>query len=92
MLIDEKLLKRLEKLSSLALDDKTRENLISDFDDILKFVDNLNEVDTSNLELNNSDYTPLREDIVVKSDIIDDILEYAPTKLDKFFTVPKIIE
>lgn len=92
MLIDEKLLKRLEKLSSLALDDKTRENLISDFDDILKFVDNLNEVDTSNLELNNSDYTPLREDIVVKSDIIDDVLEYAPTKLDKFFTVPKIIE
>lgn len=92
MLIDEKLLERLEKLSSLKLDDNVRTKLIADFDDILKFVDSLNEIDTNNLEINQLNYTPLREDIPVKSEVIESILNNAPDRSEHFFAVPKIIE
>lgn len=92
MLIDEKLLERLEKLSSLKLDDNVRTKLIADFDDILKFVDSLNEIDTNNLEINQLNYTPLREDIPVKSEVIESILNNAPARSEHFFAVPKIIE
>lgn len=92
MLIDEKLLERLEKLSSLKLSKEERQTLLAEFDDILKFVDNLNEIDTNNLEINNLNYTPLREDIPEKSEVIESILENAPSRSEHFFSVPKIIE
>lgn len=92
MLIDEKLLERLEKLSSLKLSKEERQTLLNEFDDILKFVDNLNEIDTNNLEINNLNYTPLREDIPEKSEVIESILENAPSRSEHFFSVPKIIE
>ncbi|ULO02466.1 Glu-tRNA(Gln) amidotransferase, subunit C [Campylobacter sp. RM5004] len=92
MLIDEKLLERLEKLSSLKLSNEERQTLLAEFDDILKFVDNLNEIDTNNLEINNLNYTPLREDIPEKSEVIESILENAPSRSEHFFSVPKIIE
>lgn len=92
MLINEKLLERLEKLSSLKLSNEERQTLLNEFDDILKFVDNLNEIDTNNLEINNLNYTPLREDIPEKSEVIESILENAPSRSEHFFSVPKIIE
>ncbi|MBZ7985501.1 Asp-tRNA(Asn)/Glu-tRNA(Gln) amidotransferase subunit GatC [Campylobacter sp. Cr9] len=92
MLIDEKLLERLEKLSSLKLSNEERQTLLNEFDDILKFVDNLNEIDTNNLEINNLNYTPLREDIPEKSEVIESILKNAPSRSEHFFSVPKIIE
>lgn len=92
MIIDEKLLMKLEKLSSLKLNDNERNELVKDFDDILKFVDVLNEVNTNNLEIKISDYTPLRDDVVKKSDVIKDILKHAPSTSGAFFSVPKIIE
>lgn len=92
MLIDEKLLERLEKLSSLKLSKEERQTLLAEFDDILKFVDNLNEIDTNNLKINNLNYTPLREDIPEKSEVIESILENAPSRSKHFFSVPKIIE
>lgn len=92
MIIDSDLLKRLEKLSSLKLDDKAREELINDFADILNFVDNLNEIDTKNLDIKIQDYTPLRNDEPIKSNVIDDVLKNAPAASEHFFLVPKIIE
>lgn len=92
MLIDEKLLERLEKLSSLKLSNEERQVLLKEFDDILKFVDNLNEINTSDLKVSNVSYTPLREDIAEKSEVIESILENAPSRNKHFFSVPKIIE
>lgn len=92
MIINDELLKRLEKLSSLKLDDKVRQKLICDFDDILKFVDVLNEIDTKNLNLEIQNYTPLREDTPKKADVIDNVLQNAPSTVGHFFSVPKIIE
>jgi aspartyl-tRNA(Asn)/glutamyl-tRNA(Gln) amidotransferase subunit C len=91
--IDEKLIKRLETLSMIEIEDK--EKMAQDLAEIVEFVEMLNEVDTSNVDaafstLNNP--TPLREDEPVKSDVIEEVLKNAPKAKDGYFIVPKIIE
>ena len=93
MKIDEKLVAKLENLSMVEIEDKAK--MAADLGDIVSFVEMLNELDTENIEagfsiLNNS--TPLRDDKVIKSDIIKDVLFHAPKARDGFFIVPKIIE
>jgi len=93
MKIDEKLINRLENLSMIEIEDK--EKMAKDLEEIVEFVEMLNELDTENIEatfstLNNP--TPLREDEPVKSDIIEDVLKHAPKSKDGYFIVPKIIE
>ena len=93
MKIDEKLLARLEKLSMLKIENK--EEMINDLNQIVEFVEILNEVDTDNVDatfnvLNAS--TPVREDIPKDSDVIKTILANAPKTEGNYFIVPKIIE
>ncbi len=93
MKIDAKLIQRLENLSMLEIEDK--EKMAKDLEEIVEFVEMLNELDTSNIDatfstLNNP--TPLREDEPVKSDVINEVLANAPKAKDGYFIVPKIIE
>ena len=93
MKIDESLVKKLESLAMLEVDNKSL--MAKDLEEIVEFVENLNEIDTSHIEatfssLNSS--TLLREDEVVKSDVVEDVLKNAPKAKDNFFIVPKIIE
>jgi len=93
MKIDESLVKRLETLSMVEIEDKT--SMAKDLAEIVEFVEMLNELDTSGVDatfstLENSTY--LREDEPLKNNIIEDILEHAPKTKDGFFIVPKIIE
>ena len=48
--IDDTLLAKLEKLSSLRIEDDNKEKMKSDIAQMLEFVNNLNEVDVSNVE------------------------------------------
>jgi aspartyl-tRNA(Asn)/glutamyl-tRNA(Gln) amidotransferase subunit C len=93
MKIDKALIQRLENLSMIEIEDK--EKMAKDLEEIVKFVEMLNELDTSEIEatfstLNNP--TPLREDNPIKTDIIKEILAHAPKAKDGYFIVPKIIE
>jgi len=93
MKIDSKLIQRLENLSMLEVEDK--EKMAKDLEEIVAFVEMLNELDTTNIDatfstLNNP--TPLREDEPVKSDVIEEVLKHAPKAKDGYFIVPKIIE
>ncbi len=84
---------RLEKLAMVEVEDK--EKMAKDIEEIVKFVEMLNELDTSEVEatFNTLDIsTPLRDDTPVKSDVIKTILEHAPKAKDGYFIVPKIIE
>jgi len=96
MQIDDALLKRLEKLSLLTIEDDKREEIIAQLSGIVDFVDNLSELDTENVDDNfamNESGTPTREDKgACESSINDDILEHAPRSEEHFFIVPKIIE
>ena len=96
IIVDDNLIAKLEKLSSLKIEDNKKEKIKSDISQMLEFVNNLNEVDVSNVEAIASTViggTPFREDIAVSSkEISDAILKNAPKSEDNYFVVPKIIE
>ncbi len=96
MQVDDALLKRLEKLSFLTIEDDKREEIIAQLSGIVDFVDNLSELNTENVDDNfamNDSGTPVRDDKgSCDSDINNDILENAPRSEEHFFIVPKIIE
>ena len=96
MQVDDALLTKLEKLSFLKISDDKREEIISQLSEIVSFVDNLSELDTTGVDDNfaMSDHaTPLREDTPkCDTQINDNIINNAPQSADHFFVVPKIIE
>ncbi len=95
MQIDENLLSKLEKLSTLKIDEAKRKELIDQLSEIVNFVEKLNELDLSSLEAMISTTpggTPFRKDAVQSSAVIDEVLKNAPKCEGRFFAVPKIIE
>lgn len=96
MTVDDKLIEKLAKLSSLEISDDRKESLKSELGDIINFVENLNEIDVSNIEATFSTIeggTPLREDEPIQNiQRAKAILENAPKSEDGYFIVPKIIE
>jgi len=93
---DKELLAKLEKLSHLYIAEEKKDEVVSQLSDILAYVDNLSELDTSSLDSYFSTIeggTPIREDIPQKNEEISkSILEHAPEAEDDFFIVPAIIE
>ncbi|MEA3372034.1 MAG: Asp-tRNA(Asn)/Glu-tRNA(Gln) amidotransferase subunit GatC [Campylobacterota bacterium] len=96
MQVDDALLTRLEKLSFLKVSEDKREEIKSQLSEIVSFVDNLSELDTSGVDDNfamSNSASPLREDVAsCNASVNDDIINNAPNSADHFFIVPKIIE
>jgi aspartyl-tRNA(Asn)/glutamyl-tRNA(Gln) amidotransferase subunit C len=96
MKIDETLLQKLEKLSSLEIESSKRDEMIAEISQIVNFVENLNELELENEEASFSTIdggTPFREDEPsTNPKIIKTILKNAPKRDKGFFVVPKIIE
>ncbi|MBD3789345.1 MAG: Asp-tRNA(Asn)/Glu-tRNA(Gln) amidotransferase subunit GatC [Campylobacterales bacterium] len=96
MQIDSTILNKLEKLSHLHVDGSKKEEIMGQLTEILAYVENLNELDTSTLDASFSTLeggTPMREDTPRTADeIAKDILSHAPQSQDDFFIVPAIIE
>ena len=96
MHIDHTVLEKLEKLSHLRIDESKKEEVVGQLSDILAYVENLNELDTSHLDASFSTLeggTPMREDIPANNpEISREILSHAPRHKDDFFVVPAIIE
>ncbi len=95
MKIDKNTINKIARLSRIKLDDKESEDYIKDLNSILEWVEQLNEVNTENVEpLSNisSSILPKREDVSKDSNSSDEILENAPDKLEGFFAVPKVVE
>ena len=95
MKIDKNTINKIARLSRIKLDDKESEDYIKDLNSILDWVEQLNEVNTENVEpLSNisSSILPKREDVSKDTDSSDEILENAPDKLEGFFAVPKVVE
>ncbi|HEX4643480.1 MAG TPA: Asp-tRNA(Asn)/Glu-tRNA(Gln) amidotransferase subunit GatC, partial [Candidatus Acidoferrales bacterium] len=66
-------------------------------DDILTYIDKLNEIDTSGVEpltqvVAASSDDSLREDVIVRADVISEVLEGAPDPEAPYFRVPRVIE
>ena len=93
MKIDVKVIEKLENLSMVEVEDK--EKMAKDLQEIVNFVEMLNELDTEGIEPSFRVLditTPLREDEPKRSEIIKDVLAHAPKAKDGYFIVPKIIE
>ena len=86
---------RVATLARLRLTGNEESALIAELDQILGYMDKLNELDTLNVELfshvvDNPD--ALREDKVSNQPNTDALLANAPDRDETFFKVPKIIE
>ena len=95
MTINKEAVKKISKLSRIASNDEFETSMIKDLNTILKFVDQLNEVDTKNIEPLSSVVEQKlfqREDVVKKMNEKEEILKNSPHKNENYFVVPKVIE
>ncbi len=96
MVIDNKLISKLEKLARLELGNSERKKIREDLNEILKMVEKLNDLDTEGVEplvyVNEENQNIWRTD-AIKSDITrEDALRNAPDQDGTFFKVPKVIK
>lgn len=94
MKIDDKMIEKISGLAQLEFEEKEKEKIRQDLEQILTFVEKLNELDTENVEplIYLSDKTDvLREDRVQSSISHEEALLNAPVKSGRFFKVPKVI-
>ena len=95
MSIDKDTVKHISKLARISLDEKNVDSLSKDLTSIIKFIENLNKLNTDKTEpltsiINAS--LKSRKDEVKDGKIRDQILKNSPEKNDEFFVVPKVIE
>ena len=96
MLIDEKITLKIASLAKLELSEQEIKEYSKDLTNILKWMEELKEVDVSNVQpvtsvTKNELYE--REDIAYKNTVEQEkILLNAPEKVGEYFTVPKVIE
>ena len=86
---------KLATLSRLEFDGKAKEEIISDLNRMLDFVDKLNELDTANVEpliYMNDEKNVLRADEVKQEISQKQALSNAPKKDSDYFKVPKVVE
>ena len=95
MSIDKDTVKHISKLARISIDEKNIDNLSKDLTSIMKFIENLNNLNTAKISpltsiINAS--LKSRKDEVKDGKIRDQILKNSPEKNDEFFVVPKVIE
>ena len=95
MSIDKDTVKHISKLARISLDENKVKTLSKDLTSIMKFIENLNKLNTDKTApltsiINAS--LKSRKDEVKDGKIRDQILKNSPEKNDEFFVVPKVIE
>ena len=95
MSIDRETARRVAKLARIKVEEGDLDALASEFNAILGFVEQLNEVDVEGVEPMVS-VTPMRlkrrQDAVTDGGYQEKILSNAPDAREGFFAVPKVVE
>ena len=95
MSIDSDTARRVAKLARIKVEEEDLPALAEDFNRILGFVEQLNEVDIEGVEPMTS-VTPMRlkrrKDVVTDGDQQEKVLANAPDAREGFFAVPKVVE
>jgi aspartyl-tRNA(Asn)/glutamyl-tRNA(Gln) amidotransferase subunit C len=95
MSIDKETMRKVARLGNLHMDDAGLERAVHQVGGIMKWIDQLAEVNTDNVEPLASVVAMelyLREDEVTDGDCIEQILANAPEATQGFFVVPKVVE
>jgi aspartyl-tRNA(Asn)/glutamyl-tRNA(Gln) amidotransferase subunit C len=95
MSVDLATVKRVARLSRIAVTEEEAERMVGELNGILGFVEQLSEVDVTGVEPMTS-VTPIimrkRHDAVTDGDKADDVVANAPATDQNFFLVPKVVE
>ena len=95
MAVDNQTVKQVAFLSCLKIEDDKLEATKQEFNKILGLMEELDEVDTDNIEplfsVNDANLT-MRQDIVCDGNQVCDVLHNAPQKEYDYFVVPKFVE
>ena len=95
MSVDLETVKRVARLARISVSDAHAEKMQGELNTILGFVEQLNEVDISDVEpMTSVVETKMRKrkDEVNDGNKADDIVANAPLTEDHFFMVPKVVE
>ena len=87
--------RKVARLSRIAVPEERLDELAGELNGILGWIDQLNEVDVSDVEPLTSvveTTLPMRDDVVTDGNIADQVLANAPRTEDGFFVVPKSVE
>jgi aspartyl-tRNA(Asn)/glutamyl-tRNA(Gln) amidotransferase subunit C len=93
--VDSDTVRRIAHLARIRLEDDRIEPMREELNTILAFVEQLEEVDTQNVEPMTSVVATkmrLRPDIVTDGGISEDVIANAPASEDGFFMVPRVVE
>ena len=93
--MDKKTVTTISYLSRLKIDDEKEQKIINDLSNIIEFVDQLNDVDTSKIDplANPLEKTAkTRKDIVTAKNLKKELLEVAPSANEDYFLVPRVVE
>jgi aspartyl-tRNA(Asn)/glutamyl-tRNA(Gln) amidotransferase subunit C len=94
MPVDKKLVEKISKLSRLNIDESKINDFVSNFEEILNYIDLLEQVPVNsnqNQEDLTSDYAT-RDDSIIEKLSNDEVLMNAKNKDGNFFAVKKVID
>lgn len=95
MRIDKTTIKKISHLARLEFDENSAEKMSRDMSQILDWVEQLNEIDTENIEpltTMSSEVNDMREDVSGSHLTHEDALKNAPKRDAEYFRVPKVLE
>lgn len=95
MSVDTATVRHIAKLARIAVTDGEAEALVPELNNILGWIEQLQEVDVSGIEPMTAvipNTLRLREDVVTDGGKRDAVLKNAPVAEHGFFAVPKVIE
>ncbi len=95
MSVDTATVKKVASLARIAISDSDAERLAPELNNILGWIEQLGEVDTSSVEPMTAvipNQLRLRDDVVNDGGMREAVLANAPQAEHGFFTVPKVIE
>lgn len=96
MSIDEKTVRKVAKLSRLALPEARVAPMVAELNGILAWIEQLQEVDVEGVEPMTSAVEGarlvMRDDVVTDGDNPQRVLANAPKSEDGFYVVPKVVE
>lgn len=95
MSVDAVQVRHIARLARIAMSDGEIDALVPELNNILGWIEQLGEVDTSGVEPLAAVIpasAPLREDVVTDGDCRDAVLANAPAAEHGFFAVPRVVE
>jgi aspartyl-tRNA(Asn)/glutamyl-tRNA(Gln) amidotransferase subunit C len=95
MQVDAATVRRIARLARIKITDQEAKGLESELTQIMRWVEQLNEVDTSEVEPMTrvvAQELKKRKDIVNDGEIAADVTKNAPMTEDHFYVVPKVVE